>query len=122
MLREATLGAAAVLRAFGWYGKQGRHSEHLGYLLAEMQSLHRAPIAARAGRAAMTAIREYPTFVAAPAAIEARVRAVLAAVPDPEIPVLSVLDLGVVRAVELSPDGEVGSRCHPPTQAVPRPR
>jgi ring-1,2-phenylacetyl-CoA epoxidase subunit PaaC len=27
---------------FSWYGKQGRHSEHLGYLLAEMQSLHRA--------------------------------------------------------------------------------
>ena len=27
---------------FGWYGKQGRHSEHLGYVLAEMQSLHRA--------------------------------------------------------------------------------
>jgi ring-1,2-phenylacetyl-CoA epoxidase subunit PaaC len=27
---------------FRWYGKQGRHSEHLGYLLAEMQSLHRA--------------------------------------------------------------------------------
>jgi hypothetical protein len=45
----------------------------------------------------MTAIREYPTFVAAPAAIEARVRAVLAGVPDPEIPVLSVLDLGIVR-------------------------
>ncbi|MGH8243233.1 MAG: 1,2-phenylacetyl-CoA epoxidase subunit PaaC [Steroidobacteraceae bacterium] len=28
--------------SFGWYGKQGRHGEHLGYLLAEMQSLHRA--------------------------------------------------------------------------------
>ncbi len=27
---------------FGWHGKQGRHSEHLGYILAEMQSLHRA--------------------------------------------------------------------------------
>jgi ring-1,2-phenylacetyl-CoA epoxidase subunit PaaC len=27
---------------FHWFGKQGRHSEHLGYLLAEMQSLHRA--------------------------------------------------------------------------------
>lgn len=27
---------------FGWHGKQGRHSEHLGYVLAEMQSLHRA--------------------------------------------------------------------------------
>lgn len=27
---------------FNWFGKQGRHGEHLGYLLAEMQSLHRA--------------------------------------------------------------------------------
>ncbi len=27
---------------FGWHGKQGRHSEHLGYVLAEMQSLYRA--------------------------------------------------------------------------------
>ena len=27
---------------FGWQGRQGRHSEHLGYILAEMQSLHRA--------------------------------------------------------------------------------
>jgi ring-1,2-phenylacetyl-CoA epoxidase subunit PaaC len=27
---------------FGWHGKQGRHSEHLGHVLAEMQSLHRA--------------------------------------------------------------------------------
>lgn len=41
-----TLARAALARpaktAFQWYGKQGRHSEHLGYLLAEMQSLHRA--------------------------------------------------------------------------------
>ena len=29
-----------------------------------------------------------------------RIRAVLATVPDPEIPVLSVLDLGIVRSVE----------------------
>lgn len=43
---EATLAAATLARPapapFAWYGKQGRHSEHLGYLLAEMQSLHRA--------------------------------------------------------------------------------
>jgi ring-1,2-phenylacetyl-CoA epoxidase subunit PaaC len=43
---DATLSAATLARPapapFGWYGKQGRHSEHLGYLLAEMQSLHRA--------------------------------------------------------------------------------
>jgi len=43
---DGTLGSARLVRpapaTFGWYGKQGRHSEHLGYLLAEMQSLHRA--------------------------------------------------------------------------------
>jgi len=40
-LVRATLARPAP-SSFGWYGKQGRHSEHLGYLLAEMQSLHRA--------------------------------------------------------------------------------
>ena len=40
-LAEATLARPADSK-FHWYGKQGRHSEHLGYLLAEMQSLHRA--------------------------------------------------------------------------------
>lgn len=33
------------------------------------------------------------------AALETRVRALLAEVPDPEIPVLSVLDLGIVRGI-----------------------
>ena len=41
VLAEATLARPAPA-GFGWHGKQGRHSEHLGYLLAEMQSLHRA--------------------------------------------------------------------------------
>ena len=67
----------------------------------------------------MTAMREYPTFVAAPAAIEARVRAILAAVPDPEIPVLSVLDLGVVRAVEMSPEGQVRVAVSPTYSGCP---
>jgi ring-1,2-phenylacetyl-CoA epoxidase subunit PaaC len=40
-LARATLARPATV-PHGWYGKQGRHSEHLGYLLAEMQSLHRA--------------------------------------------------------------------------------
>jgi len=40
-LSRATL-ARPESAHFSWYGKQGRHSEHLGYLLAEMQSLHRA--------------------------------------------------------------------------------
>ena len=41
VLRQATLARPADA-PFPWYGKQGRHSEHLGYLLAEMQALHRA--------------------------------------------------------------------------------
>ena len=41
VLAEAKL-AEPPMSPFGWQGKQGRHSEHLGYLLAEMQSLHRA--------------------------------------------------------------------------------
>ena len=35
----------------------------------------------------------------------ARAWAILAGVPDPEIPVVSVVDLGIVRAVEESADG-----------------
>jgi ring-1,2-phenylacetyl-CoA epoxidase subunit PaaD len=35
---------------------------------------------------------------------EASVRAALADVPDPEIPVVSVVDLGMVEAVEVAPD------------------
>ncbi|MGQ0430430.1 MAG: 1,2-phenylacetyl-CoA epoxidase subunit PaaD [Gammaproteobacteria bacterium] len=48
--------------------------------------------------------------VALPAEVESRVRNLLAQVPDPEIPVLSVLDLGVIRHLVLRPDGtlEVG--------------
>ena len=40
VLAQATLVRPAAA-SFGWYGKQGRHSEHLGYLLAEMQHLPR---------------------------------------------------------------------------------
>jgi ring-1,2-phenylacetyl-CoA epoxidase subunit PaaC len=41
VLDEATLSPAADT-PFRSTGKQGRHSEHMGYLLAEMQSLQRA--------------------------------------------------------------------------------
>ena len=41
VLSEARL-ALPQAAPFNWHGKQGRHSEHLGYVLAEMQSLHRA--------------------------------------------------------------------------------
>jgi ring-1,2-phenylacetyl-CoA epoxidase subunit PaaC len=40
VLREATLKRPADVR-YTWHGKRGDHSEHLGYLLAEMQILHR---------------------------------------------------------------------------------
>jgi ring-1,2-phenylacetyl-CoA epoxidase subunit PaaC len=41
VLREATLTRPADV-SYSWHGKRGDHTEHLGYLLAEMQFLHRA--------------------------------------------------------------------------------
>jgi ring-1,2-phenylacetyl-CoA epoxidase subunit PaaC len=41
VLRDATLTRPADVR-YGWHGKRGDHTEHLGYLLAEMQFLYRA--------------------------------------------------------------------------------
>ena len=41
VLREATLRRPADV-PYSWHGKRGDHTEHLGYLLAEMQFLHRA--------------------------------------------------------------------------------
>jgi ring-1,2-phenylacetyl-CoA epoxidase subunit PaaC len=41
VLAEATLRRPAAA-PYQWYGKQGRHSEHLGYLLADLQHLQRS--------------------------------------------------------------------------------
>ena len=46
ILTEATL-KRPVDRPHAWHGKRGQHSEHLGYLLAEMQYLQRAYPGAR---------------------------------------------------------------------------
>jgi ring-1,2-phenylacetyl-CoA epoxidase subunit PaaC len=46
VLAEATLVRPAQ-RPYTWFGKRGEHSEHLGYLLAEMQYLQRAHPGAR---------------------------------------------------------------------------
>ena len=46
VLAEATL-ERPVERPFTWFGKRGEHSEHLGYILAEMQYLQRAYPGAR---------------------------------------------------------------------------
>ncbi|MGH8129911.1 MAG: 1,2-phenylacetyl-CoA epoxidase subunit PaaD [Steroidobacteraceae bacterium] len=49
-----------------------------------------------------------PAVAAAlPADVEARLRGLLAQVADPEIPVLSVLDLGVIRHLLQRPDGSI---------------
>ena len=41
VLQEATLKRPVDV-PYAWHGKRGEHTEHLGYLLAEMQFLHRA--------------------------------------------------------------------------------
>jgi len=46
VLQQATLRRPADT-PFHWYGKRGQHSEHLGYLLADLQYLQRAHPGAR---------------------------------------------------------------------------
>jgi ring-1,2-phenylacetyl-CoA epoxidase subunit PaaC len=46
LLAEATLTRPSD-RTYSWFGKCGQHSEHLGYMLAEMQHLQRAHPGAR---------------------------------------------------------------------------
>ena len=46
ILAEATLNRPKD-RPHSWHGKRGQHSEHLGYILAEMQHLQRAYPGAR---------------------------------------------------------------------------
>ena len=50
---------------------------------------------------------------------EADVRAALAEVPDPEIPVLSVVDLGIVHRVEVDPTASVSRSCRRSSAARP---
>ena len=44
-------------------------------------------------------------MAAAPPPEEAAIRAALAEVPDPELPILSVVDLGIIHRVAVTPDG-----------------
>ena len=60
--------------------KNGLHTEHLGHLLSEMQYL-KEPILMQNGNTE-------------------KIWELLNTVPDPEIPVISVVELGVIRNVE----------------------
>jgi ring-1,2-phenylacetyl-CoA epoxidase subunit PaaD len=54
-----------------------------------------------------------------PQITEQRALAIAAAVPDPEIPVLSIADLGILRAVEIAEDGAVIARLSPTYMGCP---
>jgi ring-1,2-phenylacetyl-CoA epoxidase subunit PaaD len=49
----------------------------------------------------------------------ARARAVLAGVPDPEIPVLSLVDLGIIRSIEAAADGALDVGISPTYSGCP---
>ena len=87
VLREATL-ARPTWQAPGG-GRRGVHTEAMGYLLAEMQHLHR-----RIRGDVVSAVMQ-------------DVRAVVADVLDPEVPVLTIEDLGILRDVRVDEDGHV---------------
>ncbi|MBF8291405.1 MAG: phenylacetate-CoA oxygenase subunit PaaJ, partial [Steroidobacteraceae bacterium] len=59
---------------------------------------------------------------APPPAVNARLRELLAGVPDPEIPVLSVLDLGVVRHLRELADGTIEVGVSPTYSGCPATR
>ena len=65
------------------------HTEQLGHVLAEMQSLARQHPG-----------RHVVSLGAEPRPGDDRARAAVAAVVDPEMPMLTLDDLGVVRGVE----------------------
>ncbi len=52
-----------------------------------------------------TSIARARSAAGSPTLTEATVRAALAEVPDPELPVLSIVDLGIVHRVSVRPDG-----------------
>ena len=56
---------------------------------------------------------------AAPGAEEARIWRLLGAIPDPEIPVVSILDLGIVRYVRREADGRLHVGITPTYLACP---
>ena len=90
-------------------GRRGVHTEHLGHLLAEMQFLPRAYRTrnggARAGAAGTRAMvtpeqrAPRPRAPATPPSLAA-IWSALDGVPDPEIPAVSVVELGIIRGVE----------------------
>ena len=64
-------------------GRDGQHTEHLGHMLAEMQIVARSHPGRVRGEAR--------------AAVARRAFAILDTVKDPEVPVISVVELGIVR-------------------------
>jgi len=54
-----------------------------------------------------------------PETTEAAVWRILEEVPDPEVPVLSILDLGIVRSVQVLPDGQIAIRITPTYSGCP---
>ncbi len=99
--RRARRGDARRLRRDAWMqggagGKQGVHTEHVGPCSPQMQVAAAQPIRERNGeRDAMPDTRE-PTG-ATDAADD--LDGAAAAIPDPEIPVISIVELGIVRDV-----------------------
>jgi len=76
-------------------GRSGRHSEHLGHLLSELQSMQRTFPGVR-----------MVTAVFSDAGLRQRAWDTVDKVVDPEIPVLTIADLGVLRDVAIT-DGRV---------------
>jgi ring-1,2-phenylacetyl-CoA epoxidase subunit PaaD len=58
-------------------------------------------------------------YITTPGTTEAAIWMLLESVADPEVPVLSILDLGIVRAVQVSADGAIGIAITPTYSGCP---
>ena len=89
MLAQATLQRCPSGTWMHRGGRTGRHTEHLGPMLSVMQHLQRT----------------HPGATYGTALLGPRPRGGRATVVDPEIPVLTIADLGVLRDVQMA-DGQ----------------
>jgi hypothetical protein len=107
VLDEATLAAPESSWTAPGGGRRGLHTEAFGYLLRR----DAAPASLAPGSALVSDLVLID---------EEAVRRAAAAVPDPELPMVTIEDLGILRDVTVSPGGRVAITITPTYSGCPR--
>ena len=118
VLDEATL---TMPEESSWRPTGGRQGLQRGVGTPAGRDAESAPSTPRSEVVSKTGTRANPGAASAPAGDDEvrRLRSIAARVPDPEIPVLSIEDLGVLREVAVNESGHVTVNLTPTYLAVP---